>query len=103
MIKKLDHHQDSIEDLFKVYYDTLDELRYNYLGQEYSLKNNMDTFEQQIASLMEDVRKYNYIEFYHEQINIQKQIRGIRQNLQSFNIYMPKYQVKIEDMALAIN
>jgi hypothetical protein len=45
MIKKLDHHQDSIEDLFKVYYDTLDELRYNYLGQEYSLKNNMDTFE----------------------------------------------------------
>jgi hypothetical protein len=52
---------------------------------------------------MEDVRKYNYIEFYHEQINIQKQIRGIRQNLQSFNIYMPKYQVKIEDMALAIN
>ena len=63
----------------------------------------METFENQIAALMEDVRKYNYIEFYHEQINIQKQIRGIRQNLSSFNIYMPKYQMKIEDMSLAIN
>ncbi len=52
---------------------------------------------------MNDVKKYNYIEFYHEQINIQKQIRGIRQNFEAFNIYMPKYQMKIEDMSLAIN
>ena len=52
---------------------------------------------------MNDVKKYNYIEFYHEQINIQKSIRGIRKHFETFNIYMPKYQMKIEDMHLAIN
>ena len=72
MIKKLDSHQEKIENLFKVYYDTLDEIRNTYLGQEYSLRKNMQSFEGQIAELMEDVRKYNYIEFYHEQMNIQK-------------------------------
>jgi hypothetical protein len=72
MIKKLDHHQERIENLFKVYYDTLDNLRSQYLGQEYQLRQSMDSFEQSIAELMNDVKKYNYIEFYHEQINIQK-------------------------------
>ena len=63
----------------------------------------MDNFEKQILDLMGDVQKYNYIEFYHEQINIQKQIRHIRDDLKQFNTYMPKYQMKIEDMVLAIN
>ena len=35
MIDKLDKHQESIENLFKVYYNTLDEMRNIYLGQEY--------------------------------------------------------------------
>ena len=30
----------------------------------------MDSFENQIVDLMNDVKKYNYIEFYHEQITI---------------------------------
>jgi hypothetical protein len=30
----------------------------------------MDTFERQIQSLMKDIRKFNYIEFYHEQYNL---------------------------------
>lgn len=51
----------------------------------------MDSFERQIVDLMGDVSKYNYIEFYHEQINIQKQIRLIRDDLKQFNMYMPKY------------
>jgi hypothetical protein len=63
----------------------------------------MDEFESMIHDLMNDVKNYNYIEFYHEQISIQKQIRGIRDNLKAFNLYMPKYQMKVEDMNLAIN
>jgi hypothetical protein len=35
MMDKLDNHQDQIESLFKVYYETLDEMRNHYLQQEY--------------------------------------------------------------------
>lgn len=49
-----------------MYYDTLDDLRNQYLGQEYSLRQTMDSYERQIQSLMRDIRKFNYIEFYHE-------------------------------------
>lgn len=52
---------------------------------------------------MKNIQKYNYIEFYHEQMNLQEQIREIRSNLKTFNIYMPKYSMKVEDMPLAIN
>jgi hypothetical protein len=52
---------------------------------------------------MKDIKRYNYIEFYHEQMNLKNQIRDIRTNLKTFNIYMPKYQMKVEDMPLAIN
>ncbi len=52
---------------------------------------------------MKDIKTYNYIEFYHEQYNLQQSIRGIRENLRSFNVYMPKFQMKIEDMQHAMN
>ncbi len=32
MMNKLDAHQEQIESLFKVYYDTLDNFRHEYLG-----------------------------------------------------------------------
>lgn len=48
MVQKLDKHQERIESLFKVYYDTLDDLRNQYLGQEYSLRQTMDSYELQI-------------------------------------------------------
>lgn len=70
VVEKLDRHQERIESLFKVYYDTLDGLRNQYLGQEYSLRETMDSYERQIQSLMRDIRKFNYIEFYHEQYNL---------------------------------
>lgn len=52
---------------------------------------------------MRDIRKFNYIEFYHEQYNLQQSIRAIKDNLKSFNVYMPKFQMKVEDMQLAMN
>lgn len=67
MMDKLDSHQDQIEGLFKVYYDTLDEMRNMYLNQEYRLREQMDKYEGTIQSLMGDIRKYNYIELYHEE------------------------------------
>ncbi len=75
MIDKLDKHQESIEKLFKVYYDTLDEMRNMYLGQEYQLRETMDKYEGTIQGLMRDIKKYNYIEFYHEENYIRENIR----------------------------
>lgn len=52
---------------------------------------------------MRDIKRYNYIEFYHEQYNLHQQIRDIKENLKSFNIYMPKYQLRLDDPSLAMN
>lgn len=73
------------------------------LGQEYKLRDNMDIFEKTIKALMKDVKSYNYIEFYHEHESIKSKIRDIKESLKSFNIYMPKYQLSIEDINLAVN
>ena len=67
MMDKLDRHQEHIESLFKVYYDTLDEMRNMYLQQEYQLRDTMDRYEGTIQSLMSDIKQFNYIEFYHEE------------------------------------
>ena len=103
MVEKLDKHQERIEGLFKVYYDTLDEMRNQYLGQEYRIRETMDSFERSIQVLMKDIKRYNFIEFYHEQHNLHQQIRDIRTDLKTFNVYMPKYQMKVEDMKHATN
>lgn len=31
----------------------------------------MDQYEEMIQSLMKDIKRYNYVEFYHEQYNLQ--------------------------------
>lgn len=70
-----------MESIFKVYYDTLDELRNKVLGQEYKLRHQMDHFEETIAMLMRDIRQFNYIEFYHEQEQIKDKVNSIRESL----------------------
>jgi hypothetical protein len=64
-----------------VYYDTLDELRYQMLGQEYKLRDNMDYFEKTIKVLMKDIKGYNFIEFYHEQHSLLGKIKDIKDSL----------------------
>ena len=66
LIKKLDTHQEKMENIFKVYYDKIDEMRFKVLEQEYKLRDNMDYFEHNIQNILRDIKKYNYIEFYHE-------------------------------------
>lgn len=102
MMDKLDNHQDQIESLFKVYYETLDEMRNHYLQQEYQLRDQMDKYEETIQSLLSDLRKYNFIELYHEQNYIKEQVKNITKDLKEFNIYMPKYQIKVQDLENAM-
>jgi len=78
MINKLDSHQQKIENVFKIYYDTLDECRMQVLGQEYKLREHMDNFESQIAELLKDIRSLNFIEFYHEEHSLRGKIKEIK-------------------------
>eukprot|EP00347_Sterkiella_histriomuscorum_P012972 403366506 len=84
IINKLDQHQENIEKVFKVYYDTLDECRAQVLGQEYKLRENMDYFEKTIAELMHEIKKYNYVEFYHEQDALKSKVKDIKDHLKAF-------------------
>jgi len=86
-----------MEKVFKFYYDTLDELRQDILGQEYYLKDQMDSFEERIGGLLRDIKSYNMIEFYHEHESMRAQVSNIRESLKSFNIYMPKYAMAVDD------
>ena len=63
----------------------------------------MDHIEKNIQTLMKEIKEFNYIEFYHEHYNLQKQIRDIKASIKTFNVYMPRYSLKVEDLSLAIN
>ncbi len=58
----------------------------------------MDKYEETIHSLMSDIGKYNFIELYHEENYIKEQVKNITKDLKEFNIYMPKYQFKVQDI-----
>jgi predicted nucleic acid-binding Zn-ribbon protein len=69
-----------------------------YLSQEYQLRGQMDKYEGTIQSLMGDISKYNFIELYHEENYIKEQVKNITNDLKEFNVYMPKYQLKVQDI-----
>jgi predicted nucleic acid-binding Zn-ribbon protein len=78
-------------------------MRNMYLSQEYQLRGQMDRYEGTIQSLMSDISRYNFIELYHEENYIKEQVKSITNDLKEFNIYMPKYQLKIQDIQNAVS
>ena len=67
LIKKLDMHQSKVENIFKIFYDALDQMRENMLQDEYSMRSKMDNFEYQTRALIKKMQTYSLIEFYHEE------------------------------------
>lgn len=53
LVKKLDRHQLSVENIFKMFYDELDRLRNDMLKQEYEMRAKMDKFEQETKVLVQ--------------------------------------------------
>ena len=45
LVGKLDRQQSRVESIFKMFYDTLDEMRNSMLKQEYEMRSKMDMFE----------------------------------------------------------
>ena len=68
------------------------------MEQEYTLNDEMDSFEDLISSLIEDMHSYNLIEFYHDQESIVGQIRRVKDQMKEFKLYMPKYTLADTDL-----
>ena len=67
LVGKLDRHQYKIESIFKMFYDTLYKMRNDMLSQEYAMRTKMDKFEDRTRALVNQLKTYSLIEFYHEQ------------------------------------
>lgn len=63
---KVNTHLDKIESVFKIYYDTLDDLRNKLLGEEYDYLDKMSGIENRLKKLVSNMKNYSVMEFYHE-------------------------------------
>lgn len=99
IIDRLVNHQGTIEELFGIFYETLDAERKKILEEEYAMRFKMDSFEEKLKGLLDRTHSYTTTEFFHERFEIQNTIRSMRQTIESFGIYAPKYGVKIVDLS----
>jgi hypothetical protein len=61
----------------------------------------MDTFERNMKGLISNLRQYSLLEFYHEESHIKKSIRSLSEQLEHFDLYLPKSAVIIENAGFA--
>ena len=101
LVKKLDAHQGKVEDIFKMFYDALDTMRKTMLKQEYEMRAKMDHFENQTKALVQQLKTYSLVEFFHEETAMQSRIAELMNSLDNFNIYLPQTQVIIKDVKRA--
>lgn len=98
LITKLDSHQAKMEDLFKIYYDTIDAIRHDYLEQEYTMRAKMDYFERDVKKLMSNLSGYSLIEYYLEKDELNEQVSLLFDQLGAFNVYLPNTRIIVDDM-----
>ena len=61
----------------------------------------MDGFENSIRTLVSSLRDYSLLEFYHEEKDIKTTIKRLSDQLESFNVYLPKTKLVVEDFETA--
>jgi hypothetical protein len=66
LIDRLLQQQNKVEELFEVFYKTLDEERNRILKNEYELKSQMDEFEDSMKMLLFKSQRYTTSEFFFE-------------------------------------
>lgn len=98
LVKKVTKQQKDIEDLFKIYYSTLDTMRGDILKQEYSIRQTMASFDSELKNLVSNLSKNSLLEFYHDEVNIKKSISSLQNKLESFSVYLPQWKLKEADM-----
>lgn len=69
------------------------------MGSEYSYRSKMDSFEQTTKKLISDLKNFSLIEFYHEEDNINKQIKSMSDRLdKDLEGYLPKSALIAKEM-----
>jgi hypothetical protein len=63
-----------MESVFKVYYDALDKLRYEMLGEEYEYLAKMDGLETKLTRTVNNMKNYNIMEFFYEEKELREQL-----------------------------
>lgn len=81
LFEKMKTNQRSVEEFFKLYYDTLDTLRCEYLREEYSYRGKMATFEKELRSLIAQLQRSSMAEFYYDERELKDRIESLDQNL----------------------
>lgn len=61
------------------------------------MRAKMDNFEGTTKRLLSQLKSYSLIEFFHEETAIKKEIKTLSEGLETFNMYLPKTQIKVED------
>jgi len=67
LVTKVYTHLGKMESVFKVYYEALDNMRHEMLGEEYEYLEKMDGLEHKLARVVSSMKKYNVMEFFHEE------------------------------------
>lgn len=101
LINRLNTQQKGVEDIFKVYYEALDELRYDMLGDEYRLRKQLSDFEGLTRNFVNAMETYSIYEFYTDQDGLEEQMQKLEESLNSFNTYLPKQTLLLKDLPKA--
>jgi len=100
LVTKVYTHLGKMESVFKVYYEALDKMRHEMLGEEYEYLEKMDGLEHKLARVVNSMKKYNVMEFFHEERELNQQLETFRNDLDSFNIYLPKTVLTVSNFPL---
>lgn len=63
----------------------------------------MDNFEGLTRKVINNIKKYSLIEFYHEENDLQKRIKQLNDSLEQFNVYLPNTCIVLQDPKKAVN
>lgn len=66
VIDRLHEHQNTIEDFFRIFTETVDQHRQEVLKEEYLVSEKMEHFERRMKSLLHRTQNYSMVEFYFE-------------------------------------
>ena len=56
LVTKVYSHLGKMESVFKVYYDALDDMRHEMLGEEYQYLEKMDSLEHKLARVVKSMK-----------------------------------------------
>ncbi len=87
----------NVESIFKMFYDTLDNLRNNMLSQEYEMRRKIDMFESRTKALVNKLRTFSLVEFFHDEDKLNENMKILKESLDDFNIYLPATQIIMKD------